>query len=275
MIATQYLRPYLGYGDILYYEYGYNSSYHSLQVTANRRMKRMTAGLAYTWSRAMGYAESDTITLSNLVSPKVWNYGPLPYDRAHILKGNWLFEIPKGSKMLPKDGVVSTLGKAVLDGWRVSGILTIMSGPPMGVTLALSSGSNTNWSGSPTDAARPNLIGVPDLPKGERTFERYFNTAAFGIPNMATLGNAAKYVLRGPGRNNWDISMFKDFKMTERFRASFRCESYNTFNHTQFSGLDLTARFDVTSGAQTSPTFGNLTSAGLARRMQLALRVNF
>jgi hypothetical protein len=271
VIATQYLRPYLGYGDVLYYEYGSNSSYHSLQVMLNRRMKRMTAGLAYTWSRAMGYADNDTTNLSNLISPKIWNYGPAGFDRAHILKGNWVFELPKGSRMLAKDGFASTLGKAVLDGWRVSGIMTMMSGAPQGVSLSLSSGSANNWSGSPTDAARPNLIGA----KGERTFYRYFNTSAFGIPNMATLGNAAKYVLRGPGRNNWDISMFKDFRVTERVRASFRCESYNTFNHTQFSSLDLTARFDVNTGVQNSPTFGNLTAAGLARRMQLALRVSF
>jgi hypothetical protein len=275
VIATQYLRPYLGYGDVLYYEYGYNSSYHSLQATVNRRMKRMTGGLAYTWSKAMDYADNDTTTLSNLVSPKTWNYGPAGYDRTHILKGNWVFEVPKGSGILPKDGFVSTLGKAVLDGWRVSGILTMMSGAPQGVGLSLSSGSSTNWSGSPTDGARPNLIGVPNLPKGERTFYSYFNTAAFGAPTMGTLGNAAKYVLRGPGRNNWDISMFKDFRVTERFRASFRCESYNTFNHTQFSSLDLAAKFDNTTGAQISPTFGNVTGAQLARRMQLALRVSF
>jgi hypothetical protein len=69
--------------------------------------------------------------------------------------------------------------------------------------------------------------------------------------------------------------MFKNFRLTEHFRAQFRAESYNTFNHTQFSGLDLNAKFDIASGAQTSPTFGRVTAAELARRMQFALRITF
>jgi hypothetical protein len=275
-IASQYLRPYLGYGDALFYDYVANSSYHSLQVILNRRfMKRMSGGLAYTWSKAMDYADNDTTNLSTLVSPKIWNYGLAGYDRTHILKGNWIWEVPRGSRLLPDRKAISWLTRSVLDAWQVSGILTLMSGAPQGVGLALNSGNANNWSGSPTDAARPNLIGDPTLPKDQRTFYEWFNVQAFGLPAQGTLGNAAKYVLRGPGRNNFDISAFKNFRIAERYRAQFRAESYNTFNHTQFSGLDLSAKFDNNTGALTSPTFGNLTSANLARRMQLALRITF
>ena len=95
------------------------------------------------------------------------------------------------------------LKKAILDGWQVSGITTIMSGALAGVTLQLTSGSANNWSGSPTDASRPNVIAGPILPKDERTFDKNLNTAAFSLPPQGTWGNAPKDVLRGPGINNW------------------------------------------------------------------------
>jgi hypothetical protein len=88
------------------------------------------------------------------------------------------------------------------------------------------------------------------------------------------VGNAAKTLIRGPGVNNWDISAFKSFQLVERLRAQFRCEFYNAFNHTQFSGLDTTARFDQ-RGAQISGTFGQFTAARNPRQIQLALRLTF
>ncbi len=272
ILATQYLRPYLGYGNIQYYNYDSNSSYHSLQAVVNRRfMKGVQGAIAYTWSKAMDYGDNDTANLSNLISPKIWNYGKAGFDRTHILKANWIWELPKGSNLAG----ASVLSKAILDGWQMSGILTIMSGAPTGVTLQLVSGSATNWSGSPTDGARPMMIANPILPKDQRTFERNLNTEAFALPARATLGNAPKDVFRGPGRNNWDISLFKNFRLTERFRAQFRGESYNTFNHTQFASVDTNAKFDNNTGAAANPQFGQFLTANFARRMQLALRITF
>ena len=130
-------------------------------------------------------------------------------------------------------------------------------------------------SGSPTDAARTNLVGNPVLPKDERTFSTNVNATAFALPAAGTLGNAAKAVFRGPGRNNWDVSTFKNFMLSERVRAQFRFEAYNLFNHTQFTTLDTTIRFANATGALQPTTFGQFTAAGLARRMQVAMRVNF
>jgi hypothetical protein len=275
-LASQYLRPYLGYGDILYYDYVANSSYHSLQVTANRRfMKHLSGGVAWTWSKAMDYADNDTTNLSTLVSARVWNYGLAGFDRTHILKGNWIYELPKGSRLLPKTKGVAWTSHALLDGWQISGIVTMMSGAPQSVSLSLSSGNANNWSGSPTDAARPNLVGNPVLPKDERTFALNVNPAAFALPASGTLGNAAKATFRGPGRNNWDVSTFKNFMLTERLRAQFRLEAYNLFNHTQFTTLDTTIKFANATGVLQPTTFGQFTAAGLSRRMQAAFRVNF
>ena len=115
----------------------------------------------------------------------------------------------------------------------------------------------------------------PVLPKGERTWERNFNTGAFGPPAVGTFGNASKDVIRGPGINNWDISTFKNIPLPwEKLKLQFRGELYNAFNHTQYSAFDTAARFDQ-KGAQTNAGFGQFTAARQPRRIQLALRANF
>lgn len=276
-LASQFLRPYLGYANIEYYNYDTNSSYHSLQVMVNRRFKRgLTGGAAWTWSKAMDYDDNDTTDLSYLVSPKVWNYGKAGFDRTHILKLNWIYTVPRGSRLLPDWGWFRGTKKAVMDGWQLSGITTFMSGAPTGVGLSFTSTYNANtWSGSPTDGARTMMIANPILPKDKRTFDQFFNEAAFAFGPQGTLGNAPKDVFRGPGINNWDISMFKNFRLTERFRAEFRCEAYNAFNHTQFSSVNTTAQFDPKTGLLGNPQFGQFTATRLPRRVQLALRINF
>ena len=107
--------------------------------------------------------------------------------------------------------------------------------------------------GSPTD-------GAPD---------------AFAPPAVGTFGNASKDVVRGPGINNWDISMFKNIPLPiERWRMQFRAESYNTFNHTQYSSFDTGARFDA-QGRQVNTRLSEFTAARSPRRLQLALRLTF
>jgi hypothetical protein len=119
------------------------------------------------------------------------------------------------------------------------------------------------------------MVANATLPKGERTFERYFNTEAFAVGPRGTLGNAPKDVFRGPGINNWDVSLFKDFKMTEKWRAQFRCEGYNVLNHTQFSSVNTSANFNATTLVPSNPQLGQMTATRLPRRMQLALRLTF
>ena len=294
-LPSQFLYKYAGYTNIYYYNYDANSSYHSLQVSASRRFtKGLSGGLAWTWSKAMDYDDIDTTSLSNLLSPKIRDYSLAGFDRTHILKGNWIYTVPNGSGLLGKhNAFVNRLSHTAVDGWQVSGIMTLVSGAPLGVGLGTQSGSNTNWSGSPSDAARPDLTGIAVLPKDQRTFYLNVNPAAFALPAQGTLGNSARTVFRGPGRNNFDISMFKNFKLTERLKAQFRAEAYNIFNHTQFSSLDTTIRFNNTAnpvnvvatattpaavvqpGGQIPTTFGQFTGAQLARRMQLALRIDF
>ena len=98
---------------------------------------------------------------------------------------------------------------------------------------------------------------------------------ANSVPAVGTLGDPSKVLFRGPGLNNWDVSLFKNFALTERFKGQFRCESYNVFNHTQFSAVDTNVKFDNRTGVQANPLFGQFTTSRLPRRMQLALRITF
>jgi hypothetical protein len=109
---------------------------------------------------------------------------------------------------------------------------------------------------------------------------QYFNVNAIKAPlpgySVNGIGNASKYFFYGPGLNNWDISLFKNFQWgsNEQRRLQFRLESYNTFNHTQFTGVDTGAQFN-SSNQQTNTDLGYYTTAALARRVVLALKLYF
>ena len=269
-LPAAFLEPYLGYNAITYYRFDGNSSYHSLQVTANRRFAHnLQFGVAWTWSKAMDYVDGDTSSVSTLVNPKVWNYGEAGFDRTHILKGSFVWDIPRASRLLH-----NRIGKEVFDDWQLSGISTMMSGAPNGINLSYSY-TAPDVTGSPTDGARVVVTQNPNLPKDQRTFFEAINTQAFAPPTIGTFGDAPKNVFRGPGINNWDLSAFKNIRLPwEGTKLQLRGEGYNAFNHTQFSGVNTTAQFNQ-AGNQVNTAFGNYTSARNPRRLQVALRLTF
>ena len=265
-LPPSFLRPYQGFNDINFREWAASSNYHSMQVTANRQFSRgLQFGASWTWSKALGYADTDTESVSALVPARIWNYGLASYDRTHVLTINWLWDVP---------GTPWTFApaKLMLNDWTVSGIASFSSGAPLGV--GFTQVTATDITGSPTDGPRIVVTGDPNLPKSERTFSRNFRTEVFRVPERGTIGNAAKTLIRGPGINNWDIAIFKNFPITEQIRFQFRGELYNAFNHTQFSSLDTAARFD-TQGNQVNTRFGEFTAARNPRQIQLALRFYF
>ncbi len=265
-LPSAFLRPMAGYQDVNMREFGASSNYHSMQVTANRRFTAgLQFGLSWTWSKTMDFNDGDGNVVSTLVPVRVWNYGLAGFDRTHVLKLNWLYDLPARKWDNPAL-------RAALDGWQVSGIASFVSGAPLAV--GFSQVNPTDITGSPTDGARIVVTGNPVLPKSERTFSRNFRTEVFQLPARGTIGNAARTLLRGPGINNWDVAIFKSFALREQLRFQFRGEMYNAFNHTQFSGIDTAARFDA-QGRQVNARFGELTAARNPRIMQLALRFYF
>src|SRR4029077_18553359 len=125
------------------------------------------------------------------------------------------------------------------------------------------------------DGARVIVTGKAQLDYGDRSLTRFFNTSVFARPPQGSAGNAPKDIFRGPGLNNWDISLTKVFPLGKETRTfQFRWEMYNVFNHTEAASLDTTARFDTT-GAQVNPTFGQVTSSRSPRVVQASLRLRF
>jgi len=160
----------------------------------------------------------------------------------------------------------------VLGGWQISGITSFVSGAPVTAGFALV--NPVDITGTPSQGARINVTGNPVIPKSERTFSRNFDTSVFAPPAVGTVGNSARYTMRGPGINNWDIAVFKNFAVREPMKLQLRWELYNAFNHTQFSAFDTAARFDAQE-RQVNARFGEFTAARLPRQMQFALRFFF
>ena len=126
--------------------------------------------------------------------------------------------------------------------------------------------------------SRVNLTGNPNLSFGNRDPLRFFDTSVVQSPPIAAygIGNAPKDAVRGPGLNNFDLSLYKNFAWgaSESRKIQFRFETYNAFNHTQFNGLDTTSRWDA-AGRQVNQRFGQVISAAAARRIQLGLKFSF
>jgi hypothetical protein len=213
----------------------------------------------------MDYNSGDLNNVSSLVPVRVWNYGLSDFDRTHVARINYLWDV-----MAP--GWAWPGARWIVRGWQVSGITSFESGAPTtaGYTLVTA----TDITGSASQGARVNVTGDAVLPKGERTFSKNFRTEVFRAPAVGTIGNSARYTMRGPGVNNFDVAIFKNFPIREPLRIQFRWEMYNAFNHTQFSGFDAAARFDA-QGNQVNARFGEMTGARLPRQMQFALRFLF
>ena len=110
------------------------------------------------------------------------------------------------------------------------------------------------------------MVGDPRLDPGERTLTRWFNTEAFLPPEkmvQGRFGDSGRNILIGPGYSQWDISVMKNFRLTEKMNMQFRTESFNTFNHASFTGINTTVRFD--SAGKPTQNYGAVTSSGPGR----------
>jgi outer membrane receptor protein involved in Fe transport len=259
-------RPYPQFNNIPWTESGGSSSYHSLQVNAERRMR---AGLhfqaAYTWAKAIDHG--------NFLAGRQNRFdlraerGNGDYDLRHRLVVTNIWQIPYG-RGRTHGGSIPAVADAILGGWAVNGISSIYSGLP----FTPSSSVNTlNGSGN----QRPDRIGDGVLPRSERTLQRYFDVTAFRTPAPFTFGNSGVNILKGPGTVQFDIAAAKQFVLSDKGerRFEFRAEMFNLFNTPQFnnpaSGIgSLTV--GVISAAGSKSTFQRTS-----RQVQLALKLYF
>jgi len=279
-LPDNFLRRYIGLGSMPFTEFAGTSNYNALQVSVTRRF---TAGLSfganYTWSKALDFTDSSTGSVAAFAPRRAYNYGLASFDRDHTLKVNWLWNVPRASRLWN-----TTIIRAILDDWQLSGIASFVRGAPMGITLKTSVNKGDLTGGS--DAARVLLVGNPVLSPGDRTLDRYFNTSVVTQPPLNTVGsngqysnfvgNAGKVVFRGPGINNWDVALFKKVPIKEKVSLQLRTEFYNLFNHPSFNAVNTTAQFDNTGKLVTKDSlFGHLTGDLGPRQIQLAARISF
>jgi hypothetical protein len=255
------IRPFPGYGGIDAIASIFNSNYNSLQVAVQKRFAGSSMiNVAYTWSKSLTDNQTDRSTAPQNSYCIACEYGPSQQDRRHILTANYVYQLPFFKS---QHGVVGH----VAGGWEVSGIVTFQSGVPFTVTSSLDSdpGGQGCLGASPC-AVRPDMVGNPN--NGPQTFNRWFNTSAFAaVPaGQVRNGNSGRGVVLGPGYSQFDLSLFKNLKFTERVNSQFRLEAFNAFNHTNFTTLNTTFG---------SSTFGQVTGARDPRIVQLAMKVSF
>ncbi len=266
-------RPYLGYSSIKVDQDDANSSYNSLQVSLRSQIRDLTLQAAYTYSHAQDPAlnTQDGGDLDYVSNPYVgWKYdvGPSQYNRQNIAFVNFIYDIPflrKSENRILRD---------VVGGWQVSGVVTMESGIPLNLTV---NGTSICGAISGNCFVRPNLIGPISYPKTATTLTsglgtmQWFNPSSFaandlpGLP-VATYGNLKQDGVWGPGRDNWNIAVFKTFAFGERLHLELRAESYNTFNHPQMNAVDNTVG---------DPNFGKVTSAYDPRIFQFGAKLVF
>lgn len=285
--SDNFFRPIPGYGTVSLREYSATSNYNALQVTVNRRFTRSLGfGVSYTWSKTMSYADTTSTGTAGGIAvyqnPRFWNYGESNIDRTNNLVANWVYQLPKASRVW-NNRMVRFLG----DNWEWSGIAQFVSGAPQAVSISL---SGVNFTGG-GDGTRILLFGSPYASSRGSTFQ-YLNTSAFALPPIASTavgvidssaipspnmpGMTGRNTYRGPGANNWDMTLAKTFPIKERVRLQIRGEAYNIFNHVSYDAVQDSATFDSATGQLTSTSnFGQFTSERDPRRLQLVAKISF
>ena len=265
------LYNYRGYGPIRVAYDAAEGHYNSLQVDLHGNVRRdLQLQFGYTYAKAVDATTSTGSggDLNNLTNPYAgWRYdvGPSIYDRSNVMFVNFVYDLP----FLRNSS--SRLLKTVVGGWTLSGIVTAQTGAPLNI------GVNGNNAASiiPNSGNRPNVNGSIRYPK---TVGAWFDPASFSAPVCATgpdcYGNLPHNIVRGPGRDNWNLSLFKSFVISESrgSRFEFRAESFNTWNHTQFRGDYNGGGISVNQGAS---DFGQIKSAFDARTFQLGAKLIF
>jgi hypothetical protein len=272
--AAQYRTslPYAGYRSILVFQNGENSYYNSLQMELHSQFRGLQLQAAYTYARAVDATQAngdggDLDTITNPYAGWRFDLGPAAINRRNVAFVNFIYDLPIFRNS-------SGFKKGMLGGWQVSGIVTMESGLPINPTVSGSSICST----VANCQVRPDLTGSVRYPKAATTSSngnntiQWFDPSSFAPTILAgttqpSFGNAGHNSIWGPGRDNWDLAMFKTFAPTERLHIELRAESFNTWNHTQFNGIN--------SAIGGGPDTGKANSAFDPRTFQLGAKISF
>jgi hypothetical protein len=257
-------RPYPDFGVMLFTTSDSNSIYNALQTKLTKKFSNGFSFLvAYTWAHSIDENEGDEGFAGGTggSNSNAQDDNNIRADRARAendarqrLVFSYIWELPvgKGRRFLDQGGILNQ----VLGGWQASGIVAEQSGFPF--TVRATDQSNTG-SGLP----RPDRVCSGE---GKKTIDGWFDTSCFVLPTSFAFGNAGRNILDGPGLNNWDFALLKNFDLSERFKLQFRFEMYNMWNYAQFSNVG-----NRVGGS----TEGHVTSAREPRDLQFGLKLSF
>lgn len=265
-LTANLYRIYPGFSSIRQEENSTNFNYNGFQAGLRMQNRHgLTLQLAYTWSHELDVVGNDLGLVSNPFNYR-YDYGSGYLDRRHIFNANYIYNLPFFAHS------DNALLRNTVGGWQFSGITIAQTGTP-----AVDSGNNhlrysTDVLGLGGDTTnRPNLVTRVSYPK---KLNSWFNQSIFappvapwaGGPNQG-FGNAAKDVVVGPGRLNFNLALFKTIAIKEEGPSfQLRFESFNTFNHTQYNNIDTN---------YTDSNFGAVTTAYEARVLQLGGKFTF
>ncbi len=281
-----YFAPYRGYTGIGLRSPSGNSNYNAMQLSLRHPTSHgLMYEMSYTWSHTL-----DDITVPNVDDTNIrrW-YGTSSLNQAQVLTINWVYELPF-FKQSP-----NAFERHLLGGWQLGGISSFMTGPPLNFSCGISGEASGIGEGvmcnplGPLKVKKGTLID-PNLNNGNGgPTPGWFDPSIIGQVTDAQLlannqpgmfGTMSKNPMRGPGRNNWDLALMRNFKLPwfggERSNLQFRWETFNTFNHPQWQGVNTTCSGATGSGAPcTGDVLGEINSAFPARIMQLGLKLAF
>lgn len=287
--GDNFFRPIPGYGSVNLREYTGTSNYNSLQTSVTRRFsKDLEFGVSYTWSKTMDYSDNTGGTgtfgaIAVYQDPRWWNYGLASYDRTNNLIMHWVYSLPKATNLWNN----RVLG-AIANNWEWSGIAEFVSGTPQSYSygqgnskITISTGGLNLTGGG--DGARLIVSGNPLAADSQHHSSfQFLNTSIFALPPVGVIPNpnipgiTRNVIYRGPGTNNWDMTLAKNIPITERVKFQLRCEAYNVFNHVSFNAVQNTASFNPQTGQLlNTANFGALTGDRGPRILQLVGKVSF
>lgn len=257
-------RPYYSLDSIERFEPVANSNYNALQFSLRKTDGPLTLDVAYTYSHSLDDS-SDRYDGNFVNSYDIHsNYASSNYDQRHILTIAWVYEEPyfagKG------------LSHTFLGGWQFAGIMTSQSGEPFSVVDGIFGDNAGVADGVTGNGSYADIVGNPHAAPDPSCIAPYsrgaelFNCAAFQQPTGLTFGDSRRNSLTMPHRTNFDMSVYKIFKPTEKVQMQFRAEGFDIFNHPQWSSVNNYV------GTQ---NFLYSTGAHMPRVLQFALRISF
>jgi len=247
-----------------------NQSYNALQATMHKRFSAgLEYNLAFTYSHGIsdsigyygqgGQAGSQSAYWQNLYNQAA-ERGPTYFDSKFMFVPSFVYELPfgRGRKMGSNwnRGVDYALG-----GWQLGGVYTVRTGFPLTIK------TTTDSSGTGQRSFRANVIGTPHDPHNIGPGALYLDPSAYSAPTAGTFGNAGVGIVRGPGLNQLNVSLSKEFHITEKKYFVLRGDAYSVTNTPAFAS--------PASQAITSPLFGQIRSSQGERNMQVVGKFYF